>query len=170
MSEPFLGEIRLVSFNFPPKGWALCNGQLLPINQNTALFSLLGTMYGGNGVQTFALPNLQGRTAMHRGATTQQGQQGGDQAVTLTQDQLPPHTHALNGTSDFANASAPGLALPAAKPRGGLTRYGTSGSSNAPMHPSSLSIAGANQSHDNNQPYQVLNHVIALQGIFPARD
>ena len=170
MAEPFLGEIRLVSFGFAAKGWAQCNGQLLPINQNQALFALLGTFYGGDGRVNFALPNLQGRTPMHVGPSSTQGQAAGLQAVTLTQDQLPAHVHQLNGTSDLANASVPGQALPAAKGRGGANHYSGAGGSNVSMQPSSIGVAGSNQPHDNMQPHLVMNYLIAMQGIFPSRD
>lgn len=170
MSEPFLGEIRLVSFNYAPRGWALCNGQLLSINQNQALFSLLGTFYGGNGTQNFALPNLQGRTPLHAGAVNVQGQAGGAASVTLGLSQLPAHTHSLSGSSDFANASAPGLAVPGARARGTPPHYTAAGRSNTSMATGSLLQAGSSQPHDNMQPYLVMNHVIALQGIFPSRN
>jgi microcystin-dependent protein len=169
VSEQYIGEIRLVSFNFPPKGWALCNGQLLPIAQNQALFSLLGTMYGGNGQTTFALPNLQGRTPLHADGNITQGQNGGVAAVTLLASQIPAHSHSLNGTGDFANANVPGGALLAAKPRAGITRYAASGS-DAAMATGSLANAGGNQAHENMQPFLVMNYVIALQGIFPSRN
>ncbi len=170
MSEPFLGEIRLVSFAFAAKGWAQCNGQLLPIQQNAALFSLLGTQYGGDGIRTFALPDLRGRTSMHVGSTSAQGQRGGAENVTLDASQLPAHAHRLNGTSDLANANVPGLALPAAKGRGGANRYSAAGSSNVPMDASSVSTVGGNQAHSNMQPYLVMNYLIALQGIFPSQN
>ena len=170
MSEPFLGEIRLMSFAFPPKGWALCNGQILPINQNQALFALLGTQYGGDGRINFALPNMQAQTPLHVGPTVNPiGQRGGSASVTLTADQLPAHKHALMGTADFANANVPGLALPAAKPRGGLSRYAPPDGS-AALDASSLARTGGSQPHENMQPYLVLSYAIALQGIFPSRD
>src|SRR3954470_1898359 len=107
MAEPFLAEIRIMSFNFPPKGWALCNGQLLPINQNQALFSLLGTMYGGNGQTNFALPNLQGRVPIHIGQGHTQGEAGGRESETLNNQQLPTHNHVLNGSTTAATTIAP---------------------------------------------------------------
>jgi microcystin-dependent protein len=171
MADPFLAELRLMSFAFTPKGWAQCNGQLLPINQNQALFALLGTMYGGNGTTNFQLPNLQGRTPLHAGPNTVQGQTGGAAAITLTLSQLPAHNHGgLVGNADLANAAAPGGALPAARPRTGVTRYAAGGSSNALMEASSVSSTGGSQPHDNMQPYTVLNWCIALQGIFPSRN
>lgn len=171
MSEPFLGELKLASFNFAPKGWAFCNGQLLPINQNQALFALLGTIYGGNGTTNFALPNLQGRTPVHAGSSSGVvlGEVSGSETVTLNLSQLPQHVHAMNGSSDLANASAPGGALPAAKPRGGLNRYGSAGG-NTVMAPGSIARVGGNQPHNNMQPYLVMTWLIALQGIFPSRN
>jgi len=170
MAEPFLGELRLVSFVFTPRGWAQCNGQLLAISQNSALFALLGTQYGGNGQTSFALPDLRGRSAAHRGADLQQqGQSGGQAFVTLSLGQLPAHTHALNGTSDIANAQVPGGALPAARGRGGMARFGAAGSANTSMDTAAVSQVGSSQPHENRQPFTVLNYVIALEGIFPSR-
>jgi len=169
MSTPFLGEIKLVSFAFPPKGWALCSGQILPINQNQALFSLLGTNYGGDGRTTFRLPDLRGRAPMHMGNGVALGELAGTEAVTLVASQMPPHTHGLTGTSDLANAAVPGGAQPAAKPRGGINRYAPSGSNTA-MAPTAIAAKGGTQPHNNMQPYAVLNWVIALQGIFPSRN
>lgn len=169
MSNPFLGELKLTAFGFPPKGWAFCNGQLLPINQNQALFSLLGTTYGGNGQTTFALPDLRGRTPVHAGADVSLGERAGAEAVALGTSQLPPHNHGLNGASDLANASVPGGALPAGKPRGGINRYAPAGSDTV-MAPTSVTQAGGSQAHNNMQPYLVMNWVIALQGIFPSRN
>lgn len=170
MSDPFLGELKLAAFGFAPRGWAFCNGQILPIAQNQALFALLGTTYGGNGQTTFALPDLRGRTPMHAGVSISLGEKAGQEAVTLGVAQMPPHTHTLNGTSDLANAAQPGGALPAAKPRGGINRYAPAGSSNTVMSPGAVAPAGGNQPHDNMQPYLVMNWLIALQGIFPSRN
>ncbi|MFN3303913.1 MAG: phage tail protein [Roseateles sp.] len=169
MSTPFLGELKLMSFVYPPKGWALCNGQLLPINQNQALFALLGTTYGGNGQTTFALPDLRGRVPLHIGGSIALGEAGGAAAVTLSPGQMPVHAHGLSGTSDLANASVPGGALPAAKPRGGINRYAPAGSP-TPMGASAIATAGSGQPHNNMQPYLTLSWVIALQGIFPSQD
>lgn len=170
MAEPFLAEIRLMSFNFPPKGWALCNGQLLPINQNQALFSLLGTTYGGNGQTNFALPDLRGRSPLHAGAGSVLGERGGEAAHTLTVNEVPGHGHVLSASSDVANSNLPGAALPAGKPRGGINRYAPAGSGNAVMHAGSLSNSGGSQAHDNMQPYLTLNFAIALQGIYPSQN
>ncbi len=169
MSDQFLGELKLLSFGFPPKGWALCNGQILPINQNQALFSLLGTTYGGDGRTTFALPDLRGRTPLHVGGGVNLGDKTGQEGVTLTAGQLPVHTHSLTATNDLANASVPGGAVPAAKPRGGINRYAPAGN-DALMGPTSLASVGGSQPHPNMQPFTVLNWVIALQGIFPSRN
>lgn len=169
MSTPYLGELKLMSFVYPPKGWALCNGQLLPINQNQALFSLLGTTYGGNGRTTFALPDLRGRVPLHAASSVWLGESGGPSTVTLTEAQMPAHVHTLAGTSDLANTNVPGGALPATKPRGGINRYAPAGSP-TPMGASALAAAGGSQPHNNMQPYLTLSWVIALQGIFPSRD
>lgn len=169
MADPFLSEIRLMSFGFPPRGWAMCNGQLLPINQNQALFSLLGTTYGGDGQVNFALPDLRGCSPLHAGAGTSLGERGGEVAHTLTVGALPSHSHAMSASSDVANTHLPGAALPAGKPRGGINRYAAAGSGNTALHPGSLTAApGGSQAHNNMQPYLTLNFVIALQGIFPS--
>jgi microcystin-dependent protein len=172
MSDPFVAEIRIVGFNFAPTGWAQCNGQLLPISQNTALFSLLGTFYGGDGKSTFALPNLQGSAAMGQGqgqglSERFLGEQSGSQTVTLIQSEIPVHTHAMNAYSDDladVNAPSPSVILGASS---GLTLYATTG--NTQMNPGATSIAGASFPHNNMQPYLTLNFVIALQGVFPPR-
>lgn len=168
MSEPFLGEIRTTSFGFAPRGWALCNGQLLQINTNQALFSLLGTTYGGNGINNFALPNLQGRAPMHFGGGVVLGQSGGEAAHVLTSGEMPVHSHALRATADFANSALPGNGVPAAKPRGGRDIYAPAGSAVTPLLPSAIASAGSTQAHDNMQPYLGLSFIIALQGIFPS--
>ena len=170
MSEPFLGQISITAFNFPPKGWAACNGQLLPINQNQALFALLGTQYGGNGQTNFALPDLRGRAPVHRSAALEQGLSLGAETVTLDAAQLPAHNHALMAAADFANANLPATALPAARSRGGTVLYAGSSSAPAAMRADMVDAAGAGQPHNNLQPYSVLNFVIALQGIFPSRN
>ena len=169
MAEPFLGEIRLMSCNLPPKGWALCNGQLLPISQNLALFALLLTTYGGDGRVTFALPDLRGRSPLHAGAGIALGERGGSDGHTLTANEMPGHTHALAANSDVANTHLPGAALPAGKPRGGINRYAPAGSGNSTMHAGSLSPSGGSQPHLNQQPFLTLTFAIALQGIFPSQ-
>ncbi len=171
MAEPFLSEIRIFSFNFPPKGWAFCNGQLLPINQNQALFSLLGTTYGGNGQTNFALPNLQGRAPNHFGSGFVLGQAGGETAHTINTQEMPAHTHTLN-----SNLCIGGNATNATQgdPTGnywannGKAQFSTS-QPDASMHPSAVTNIGGNQPHTNMQPYLVLNFCIALQGIFPSQ-
>jgi microcystin-dependent protein len=165
VAEPFLGEIRILSFGFPPRGWAQCNGQLLPINQNQALFALLGTMYGGNGQTTFALPDLRARVPIHVGAGFVQGQRGGEQSHTVTITEMPAHEHVAVGSSQSADAPVPagnflGAASNMYAPPANLT----------PLHPSSIGAAGGGQPHENEQPYLTLNLCIALQGIFPSRN
>jgi microcystin-dependent protein len=163
MSEPFLSEIKIVAFNFPPKGWALCNGQFLPINQNQALFSLLGTTYGGNGQTTFALPNLRGQVPIHVGSGHTLGEQGGSTSVTVNMQQMPTHTHGLMGTQTNANAG-----LPTGNLLGRTSSLYTSPSALTTLAPSSVTSVGGSQPHNNMMPYLVLNFVIALQGIFPS--
>ena len=165
MSEPFLSEIKLVSFNFPPKGWALCNGQLLPINQNQALFALLGTTYGGNGQTNFALPNLRGRVPIHMGSGHTLGEAAGSTAVTVNIQQLPTHTHAVNATTAGGDTTAPAGNFLAEFNNG----YGPVGSLTT-LLPSSVPSVGGSQPHNNMMPYLVLNFIIALQGIFPSRN
>ena len=165
MSQPFMGEIKLVSFNFAPKGWALCNGQFLPINQNQALFSLLGTTYGGNGQTTFALPNLRGQVPIHVGSGHTLGEKGGTTAVTVNIQQLPTHLHTLVATDANANQPIPSSALPASAnnaytPPAALTT----------MNPTSVTSIGGSQPHNNMMPYLVLDFIIALQGIFPSQN
>lgn len=165
MAEPFLSEIRLFSFDFPPKGWAFCNGQLLPINQNQALFSLLGTTYGGNGQTNFALPNLQGQVPIHVGNGHTLGERAGTGSVTLTIQQLPQHIH-------FAQAAAAdGDAVAANGNYLGQFSNGYRDATNlVAMSPEAVSNVGGSQAHNNMQPYLVLNFCIALQGIFPSRN
>jgi len=163
-TEPFLGEIRLMSFAFPPKGWATCSGQLLAINSNAALFSILGTTYGGNGINNFALPNLQGAVAVHQGNGITLGQTGGSQTVLLNSSQIG-HTHAVSANAT-ANSSAAAGNFPASAPSGD-TLYGPT--ANTAMNPATLSLAGGSQPHNNLQPYLVVMYCIALQGIFPSR-
>lgn len=170
MAEPFLGELRMMAFNFAPRGWALCDGQLLPINQNQALFALLGTIYGGDGRTNFALPELRGRSPLHRSNDLAQGARGGETQHSLTVAELPSHSHTLSGSSDVANSNLPGAALPAGKPRGGINRYAAAGSGDVTLHTGSLSSApGGGQPHENMQPYTAISFAIALQGIFPSR-
>lgn len=164
MSSPYLSEIRIFSFNYAPKGWAQCNGQLLAINQNQALFSLLGTTYGGDGRVNFGLPNLQGRLPLHFGAGYVLGQVGGESAHTLIQSEIPAHTHAASGSTTAASSGTPSGNLWAT----GNAAYNPA--SNASMNPASLMNTGGSQPHDNMSPYLVLNFCIALQGIFPSQN
>jgi microcystin-dependent protein len=173
MAEPFLAEIRICSFNFAPRGWALCNGQLLPINQNQALFALLGTTYGGNGTVNFSLPDLRGRVPTHFGGGVVLGERAGEENHTLTAAETAGHQHRLRASTDFTNNTVPGGALTGAKKRGGLNIYASAGSAGVDMHPESVSAsAGPSQAqaHGNMQPYLTLNFVIALQGIFPSQN
>jgi microcystin-dependent protein len=178
MSSPFVAEVRIFPFNFAPKGWALCDGQLLSISQNTAVFSLLGTFYGGNGQTTFALPNLQGSVPIH---TTQYsgggpfgqfdiGQSGGEDFVTLLTSEMPAHPHTVQGDINAVNSvnTTPGGSIP------GNTSpdliYSTSATPQlGMMNPAMISIAGGSQPHNNLMPYLTLNYCIALQGIYPPR-
>jgi microcystin-dependent protein len=169
MSEPFLGEIRIFSFGFPPKGWALCNGQLLPINQNQALFSILGTTYGGDGRTNFALPNLQGRVPLHFGQGIVLGQQGGLETVTLSIPQIPSHAHTLAASTDPAVAMIPTGGALAKEPRFGAYVYAAPAVA-TPLHADSLGNTGGSQPHENMQPFTVLNFAIALLGIFPSQN
>jgi microcystin-dependent protein len=166
MAEPFLAEIRIMSFNFPPKGWAFCNGQFLPINQNQALFSLLGTTYGGNGQTTFALPNLQGRLPIHFGSAHTLGEAAGSTAVTVNIQQLPQHTHFVSAST----AATGGSASPSGQFFGGGNNAWHSASSLTTMMPSSVGSVGGSQPHTNMMPYLALNFCIALQGIFPSQN
>lgn len=163
MSDPFLGELKLMSFNFPPRGWAACNGQLLPLNQNQALFSLLGTMYGGNGQTSFALPDLRGRVPVHVGAGFTQGQRAGEEVHTLSGQELAAHNHLVNASSTPGNAADPTMLAQFSDGYGGTTSLTS-------LHPATVGSVGGSQPHENRQPYLVLNWCIALQGIFPSRD
>jgi microcystin-dependent protein len=175
MSSFYIGEIRLMPFNFAPKYWAFCNGQLLAINQNTALFSLLGTYYGGNGVNNFALPDMRGRVALGYGngssASYSLGQSGGLESVTLTTQQMPGHTHLLAVTAQDGNTASPAGAYLANVNRQGI------GNLNAYADPMGSAVglgntsqaAGSNTPHSNMQPYQAMNYFIALQGVYPSR-
>jgi microcystin-dependent protein len=163
---PYLSEIKMFSFNFPPKNWAMCNGQLLPINQNQALFSLLGTTYGGNGVTTFALPNLQGRVPTHFGNSIVLGQAGGEVSHTLITTEMPAHNHTVNASNNNADQPYPTGNLPA---KGGSEASFHTASNNI-MLAAGISNTGGSQPHQNMSPYTVLNFCIALIGIFPSHN
>lgn len=165
MSEPFLSEIKIVSFNFPPKGWALCNGQLLPINQNQALFALLGTTYGGNGQTNFALPNLRGRVPIHEGNGHTLGEAAGSTSVTVNIQQLPTHVHFAKAVQSNADTPVPTNNMLATS--NNLYSQPTSLTS---LHPSTVANVGGSQPHNNMMPYLTLNFIIALQGIFPSQN
>ena len=175
MSEPFLGQIQLVGFNFAPVGWAICEGQLLPISQNTALFSLLGTQYGGNGTSNFALPNLQGMSGLGYGngpglSQNEMGESGGQATVTLTTATVPPHTHTIPASTAAGHSTTPSPSVvPGTVARGESKLYNTSGSSGATMAAGALATAGSSAPHNNLMPYLVLNYIIALSGIYPPR-
>ncbi len=171
MSEPFVAEVRIVGFNFAPRGWAFCDGQLLPLSQNTALFSLLGTMYGGNGKSNFALPNFQGNAPIQHGQGPGLsdyfiGETGGAEFVSLLESEIPGHTHALQASTNPGSSN---------NPAGNLYAVPRSGNAYAPaaslttMSPSALAPAGGDQPHNNMPPYLTLNFIIAMQGIFPPR-
>ena len=172
MASPFLSEIRMFGFDFPPKGWAACNGQLLAIAQNQALFSLLGTTFGGNGQTNFALPNLRGRTPLHFGqgaglSNVVLGEITGAETVTLTVNEIPLHSHVPQGSSANASALSPAGNVWAKQPDGYLPYAATGG---AAMNPGALASAGGSQPHSNLQPYLVVNFCIAITGIFPSRN
>jgi microcystin-dependent protein len=166
MGTPFMGEIKIISWNFAPQGWAFCNGQFLPINQNQALFSILGTTYGGNGQTTFALPDLRGRAPLHRGSQNTLGTKAGQEAHTLTQSEMPAHTHIAQASTQIGTvltASGNVLGKRTAEPYHAPTTLGI-------MQPDTISNVGQSQPHNNMQPYLVLNYIIALQGIFPSHN
>jgi len=162
MAEPFLSEIRIMSFNFAPKGWALCNGQLLPINQNQGLFSLLGTTYGGDGRVNFALPDLRGRVSIHMGDGHTLGEKGGQEAHTINIQELPAHYHLVTVSNSNANATPAGNFFAAAN------QAYQPAPPNTNLQPNSVTNTGGSQPHQNQQPFTVLSFCIALQGIFPS--
>src|SRR6266446_7007736 len=166
MAEPFLSEIKIISWNFPPKGWAFCNGQLLPINQNQALFSILGTTYGGDGRVNFALPDFRSRIPIHVGNGFTEGQKVGEEFHTVIQSEMPAHNHFLQANSSAANKAIPTnnyLANVSTKVYGAVANLTT-------LHPSSVTNFGSSQPHENRQPFTVLCFIIALQGIFPSQN
>ena len=172
--DPFVAEIRIFPFNFPPKGWAFCDGQILPLSQNTALFSLLGTTYGGDGKSNFALPNFQGSAPMHQGqgpglSLRDLGEQGGEQTVTLLESEMPAHSHSANAFSGNGSSGDPtnNVWASVVVARQGVSLYGTS--QNAQMSSNALAPAGGDQPHNNMPPYLTRNFCIALQGVYPPR-
>jgi microcystin-dependent protein len=171
LSEPFLAEVRIVGFNFAPRGWAFCDGQILPISQNQSLYSLLGTIYGGDGQTSFALPDLRGRVPIHVGRSNggvdhREGQKGGEETHTLSANEMPQHTHALQATNSVGTGTAPqGTVLAEAS----LPVYESFGPG-VQMGAGSVGNAGGGQAHENMQPYLALNFIIALQGLFPSRN
>jgi microcystin-dependent protein len=172
--DPFVAEIRIFGFNFPPRGWAFCNGQLLPISQNTALFSLLGTSYGGNGQSTFGLPNLQGSAPIHQGqgqglSQYDIGQSGGETTVTLIDSEMPVHNHSLMASSDPADLGAPGATRSLARSQPDVYRAPAGAAPTQPLAPQAVGNSGGSQPHNNLMPFLTLNFCIALQGIFPPR-
>ncbi|MCW3107835.1 MAG: Microcystin dependent protein [Segetibacter sp.] len=177
MAEPFIGQITMFAGNFAPRGWALCNGQLLSISQNTALFSILGTTYGGNGQTTFALPDLRSRVPIHPGqgpglSPYSLGQQGGSETVTLNTNQMPAHYHTLNASSADSTETSPTNHVLAEtydpNTLNSLNSYATAANTN--LSPASIGMAGGSQPHENTQPYTCVNYIIALEGIFPSRN
>jgi microcystin-dependent protein len=174
MASPFVAEIRIFAGNFAPTGWALCDGQLMPISQNTALFSLLGTMYGGDGKSTFALPDLQGASPMHAGQSTtgtlyDQGEMSGEPNVTLLNSEMPVHSHTMQASFDDADLRIPSPNRVLAKSSGGFTYSSNTSQLASTLALQALPIAGGSLPHNNMQPYLVLTFIIALQGVFPPR-
>jgi microcystin-dependent protein len=172
MSTPFLGEVRMFSFPFAPKGWAMCNGQILSIQQNAALFSILGTTFGGNGTTTFALPNMQGRVPTHWGTspsygTVTLGQQFGQESHTLLLSEVPSHTHLASGSSDMASLAGPVNNLVAVSAQ---NPYAPALTNPVTLQPGTVALAGGSQPHENRQPFLVVNACIALAGVFPQRN
>ena len=170
MSEPFLAEIRIVGFNFAPRNWAFCDGQILPINQNQSLYSLLGTTYGGDGRTSFALPDLRGRTPIHVGASNgtshPEGQKGGEESHTLSANEMPQHDHTLQASSNTGTSPVPALRL-----LGRMANQAYHEPTNlAAMHPQTVANVGGGQGHETMQPWLALNFCIALQGLFPSRN
>lgn len=172
MSEPYLGEIRLMSYPFPPKGWLPCQGQILSINTNTALFSLLGTTYGGNGTTTFQLPDLRGRAVAHAAPSAPQGTMAGQETVTLTSSQMPAHIHAVMAAAGNANSAEFNGALVSGAVAGGspANLYAEASSPVQALSPACVGTQGGSQPHENCQPSLVLNYCIAVSGIYPSRN
>jgi microcystin-dependent protein len=169
MSDPFLGEIKMVGFNFAPRQWAMCNGQLLPLMQNQALFSLLGTMYGGDGRTTLGLPDMRSRVPVHMTTNYYQGKMSGAENVTLTLDQMPVHTHSFLGTSEIATKSNPGTNMDRTLGTEDNESFYAAPANVTPMNPNGISSAGGGSAHPNIQPCLAVNFVIALTGLYPSR-
>ena len=172
--DPFVAEIRIFPFNFAPRGWAWCNGQLLPLSQNTALFSLLGTTYGGDGKSNFALPDLEGRAPMHPGqgpglSLHDLGETGGSETVTLLESEIPGHPHTMRANTDFADVQVPSPARSIARSQNANAYKAPAGQPVVQLNPGALAPAGGDQPHNNLQPYLTLYFNIALQGVFPPR-
>jgi len=177
VSEPFLAEVRLFGFNFPPRGWALCDGQILPIAQNQSLYSLLGTIYGGDGRTTFALPDLRGRTPLHEGlgsglSPRNLGSRGGEEAHALTTAEMPAHSHSFEGNRNQASLNEPGGNTLAAKKRRAYSRYAAApdAAATANMRAETISSVGNGTAHENMQPFLTVSFCIATQGLFPSRN
>ena len=166
MAEPFLAEIKIIGFNFAPRGWAFCDGQILPINQNQSLYSLLGTTYGGDGRTTFALPDLRSRTPVHKGEGFALGEKGGEETVTLTVSEMPEHSHFVTGSVTEANQRSPDQAVLAKSPM----VYAERVSGSVALRSGTVLNVGGSQAHNNMQPYQTLAFCIAIQGLFPSRN
>jgi microcystin-dependent protein len=176
MGQPYVGEIRMFAGNFAPVGWMLCQGQLLPISENETLFQLIGTTYGGDGQSTFALPNLASRVPLHMGqgsglSSYQIGQSGGVETVTLTQQQIPNHTHVMQGTNSGQQQAPAANTIPASvtSTKANVHLYGPAGSAPVTLNAQTISAAGGNQPHDNMKPFLVINFIIALFGVFPTQ-
>src|SRR5512141_1480667 len=172
MSDPFIGEIKIVSWNFAPRGWALCNGQTMAISQNQALFSILGTTYGGDGIRSFALPDFRGRTAVHAGGNYPIGSIAGEEFHALTSNEMPLHNHLVQASTDTADTVFIQAVQPPSQNVFGTTASAIYGgaSSLIKMNAAGMSTTGSGQAHENRQPALVLNFIIALQGIFPSRN
>jgi microcystin-dependent protein len=170
MGTPFLSEIRIMSFTFAPKGWALCNGQLLPINQNQALFSLLGTTYGGDGRVNFALPDLRGRVSMHMGLGHTLGERGGEESHTVVQSEMPAHTHIATADVKVGDNQTGNMTNGYPANTGGTKMFSNGSNNMVPMYPQMVSTVGGSQAHENREPYLCLSFCIALQGIFPSQN
>jgi microcystin-dependent protein len=169
MSDPYVGEIRLFAGNFAPVGWAFCDGQLLPISENETLFNLIGTTYGGDGQSTFGLPDLRGRIPIHTGGGFTLAESGGVESVTLTVNQIPAHPHPFLASNDIATAAGPSVNVPATT-NVAKKVYAAAASPTSAMDPQSIGPSGGSQPHDNFQPYQCINYIISLFGIFPQQN